>query len=304
MINRITDGMLTGSTLNDINSALGRLDHSSSEISSGKQILEPSDNPYGAGRSLDLQSELDGLSSYARSAQDGISWTQTASTAVSSINQSLQRVRELLISAGNSTNSQQDLSNIATQVSQLIDSVKQAANTQYAGQYVFSGTMTSTQPYAYGESDEYHGNTETLSRSIGPGATIPISTALSSVLGNGSEAADGKTLDVLRTIVKNLTEGTAEGKAALASTDLKALSANIESLAEVQAETGSTTDRLQGATAQIEDLQSSVSSALSNTLDVNVAEATIAYSTEQAAYESALKASAAIIQESLLNFLK
>ncbi len=304
MIDRITDGMLTGSTLNDINSALGRLEHSSNEISSGKKILEPSDNPYGASRSIDLQSALDGLGSYATSTQDGISWTQTASGAVSSINESLQRVRELLISAGNGTNSQQDLSNMATEVGQLIESVKQAANTQYAGQYVFSGTLTSTQPYAYGEADEYKGNTETLSRSIGPGATIAISTNLSSVLGNGAEAADGKTLDVLRTIVKNLTEGTAEGRAALTSTDLKALNGNIESLAQVQAETGSTTDRLQSATAQIEDLQSSVSNVLSNTLDANVAEATIAYSTEQAAYESALKASAAIIQESLLNFLK
>jgi flagellar hook-associated protein 3 FlgL len=304
MIDRITDGMLTGSTLNDINSALAKLDRSSSEISSGKQILEPSDNPYGTSRSLDLQSELDGLDSYAKSAQDGISWTETASGAVSGINEALQRVRELLISAGSASNSQEDLSNMATEVNQLIESVKQAANTQYAGQYLFAGTLTSTQPYAYGESDEYHGNTETLSRSIGPGATIPISTDLSSVLGNGTGAADGKTLDVLRTIVKNLTEGTAEGRAALTSTDLKALDANIEGLAEVQAETGSTTDRLQGATAQIEDLQSSVSSVLSNTLDANVAEATIAYSTEQAAYEAALKASAAIIQESLLNFLK
>jgi flagellar hook-associated protein 3 FlgL len=304
MINRITDGMLTGSTLNDINSTLGRLQHSSDEISSGKKILEPSDNPYGASRSLDLQSELDGLSSYAASAQDGISWTQTASGAVSSINESLQRVRELLISAGNSTNSQEDLSNMATEVGQLIQSIKQAANTQYAGQYIFAGTQTSTQPYAYGEADEYHGNTESLSRSVGPGATIPISTNLSSVLGNGAEAADGKTLDVLRTIVKNLTEGTAEGRAALTSTDLKALNANIEGLSEVQAETGSTTDRLQSATNQIEDLQSSVSSVLGNTLDANVAEATIAYSNEQASYEAALKASAAIIQESLLNFLK
>ena len=78
MTGRITDAMLTGATLNDLNSSLGSLERSAAELSSGKTILEPSDNPYGASHAIDLQSQLDGLSSYASSVQDGISWTQAA----------------------------------------------------------------------------------------------------------------------------------------------------------------------------------------------------------------------------------
>ena len=74
MTQRITSGMVTSSTLNDINSALSSLQRSSNELSSGKSILAPSDNPYGASRAIELQSQLDGLDSYTRSAQDGISW--------------------------------------------------------------------------------------------------------------------------------------------------------------------------------------------------------------------------------------
>jgi flagellar hook-associated protein 3 FlgL len=133
---------------------------------------------------------------------------------------------------------------------------------------------------------------------------VPISTDLSSVLGNGAGSGDGKTLDVLRTIVKHLTEGTVEGKAALTTTDLKALSTNIEGLAQLQSSNGSATDQLQTAATRIESLQSSITGALSNTLDTDVAKATIAYSTQQAAYQAALHASATIVQESLLNFLK
>ena len=66
---------------------------------------------------------------------------------------------------------------------------------------------------------------------------------------------------------------------------------------------GSTTDQLQTASSRIEGLQSSITAALSSTEDVNVAEATIAYSNEQAAYSAALRAGAKIVQESLLNFL-
>ena len=303
-MDRITGTMLTGSTLSDINSALAKLQRSSEELSSGRQILAPSDNPYGASRSIDLQSQLDGLSSYTSSVNDGISWARTAGGALANMGEALQRVRELLVSAGNGTKSQADLSNIATEVTQLTEAVKQDANTQYAGQYVFAGTLTSTPPYAHGESDEYKGNSGTVARSIGSGATVSISTDLSSVLGNGPGAADGKTLDVLRTIVKHLTEGTTEGREALTTTDLKALSTNIEGLIQLQSSNGSATDQLQAAAASIESLQTSITGALSNTLDTDVAKATIAYSTQQAAYQAALHASSTIIQESLLNFLK
>lgn len=304
MYNRITGVMLTGSTLNDINSALGKLQRSSNELSSGRKILEPSDNPYGASRSIDLQSQLDGLSSYTSSVNDGISWTQTAGGALAGMGQALQRVRQLLISAGNSTTSQADLSNIAAEVTQLTEAIKQGANTQYAGQYVFSGTLTSTPPYTLGENDEYQGNTGTISRSIGAGATVPINSDLSSILGNGKGSEDGKTLDVLRTIVGHLTEGTAEGRAALTTTDLKALTTNIEGLLQLESSNGSATNQLQSAAGRIETLQVSITGALSDTLNVDVAQATIAYSTQQAAYQAALKASATIVQESLLNFLK
>jgi len=301
---RITGTMLTGSTLNDINSALAKLQRSSEELSSGRQILAPSDNPYGASRSLDLQSQLDGIGSYTTSVNDGISWTQTSEGALAGISGALQRVRALLVSAGNGTHSQADLSAMAGEVSQLTESIKQAANTQYAGQYVFSGTLTTTRPYEPGENDEYQGNAGAVSRAIGAGATVAVSSDLSSVLGNGAGAGDGKTLDVLRTIVKHLTEGTAAGRQALTSTDLKALSSNIEGLLGLQSSNGSATVQLQTAVGRLETLQSSVTGALSSTLDTDVAKATIAYSTQQAAYQAALHASASIVQESLLNFLK
>ena len=101
---------------------------------------------------------------------------------------------------------------MALQVEQLTESIKQDANTQYAGQYVFSGTATTTAPYEQGEDDEYQGNAETVSRAVGPGATVTITTNISSLLGNGEASEDGKLLDTLRTIAKNMRSGTAEAQ--------------------------------------------------------------------------------------------
>jgi flagellar hook-associated protein 3 FlgL len=303
MSNRIATGMITSSTLNDINSALGKLERSSEELSSGRTILQPSDNPYGASHAIDLQSQLDGLTSYATNVKDGISWSNTANGAMTNMSSVVQRVRELLVQAGNATYSQSDLNSIATEVSQLTETIKQDANTQYAGQYVFAGTLTTTAPYKQGAEDEYHGNEGTISRAVGPGASVTVNTNISSLLGNGAGSGDGKLLDTLRTISEHLTSGTAEGRAALNSTDLKAIDASMETLTQLQATTGSVTNQLQVASLRIEDLQDSITKTLSNTQDADIAKTTIAYSNEQAAYQAALRAGANIVQESLLNFL-
>jgi flagellar hook-associated protein 3 FlgL len=304
MNDRITTNMVSASTLNDINGALQSMERSSNELSSGKRILEPSDDPYGASHVIDLQSQLEGLKSFTGSVNDALSWNQASEGAMSNVQEVLQRVRELVIEASNGTTNQGNLENIAGEVEQLTESVKQDANTQYAGQYVFSGTATTTAPYASGAEDTYKGNEEGVLRSISPGATIQISSNLAGVLGNGQEAGDGKLLDTLRTITKNLREGTAESRTELSTTDLKNLDGNMEALIQVQATAGSTTDQLRSASTRIESLEVSMTKALSNTYDANIAQVSIEYSNEQAAYSAALRAGANIIQESLLNFLR
>lgn len=303
MSNRITGEMLTGATLNDLNSSLNKLQRSAAELSSGHSILEASDNPYGASRTLDLQSQLAGLSSYASSVSDGISWTNAAGGAMANMNTVLQRVREVMLQAGNGTNNEGDLKNLATVVGQLTETVKQDANIQYGGQFLFGGTATATAPYTLGENDEYKGNTETIARATGPGSAVTVSTDLSSVLGNGKASGDGKLLDVLRTIQQHLGEATPEAREKLVGSDLKALDAGMEGMTQLQAVSGSATDQLQVAAARIESLEGSIEKALSNTYDTDFAKATIEYSNQQAAYTAALHAGANIVQESLLNFL-
>jgi flagellar hook-associated protein 3 FlgL len=301
---RITPALVTSTTLNDLNTSLAALQQTTDELSSGRTILEPSDNPYGASQVIDLQSQLEGLASYEGNAQEGISWENTAASAMTNIGQVTQRVRELLVQGANGTYNQNDLNTMALQVEQLTESIKQDANTQYAGEYIFSGTATTTPPYEQGANDEYKGNEETVSRAVGPGASVTITTNISALLGNGEGAADGKLLDTLRTIAQNLRGGTTEDREALGGTDLLKLDGNIETLTQLQATAGSAIDQLQTALTRNEDLQSSITGALSNTDATNIATASIAYANEQAAYSAALHAGAVIVQESLLNFLQ
>jgi flagellar hook-associated protein 3 FlgL len=304
MSTRVTTDMVMGSTLADINSAQLAMDRTQEELSSGKTIQEPSDNPFGASQVVTLQSALAGLTTYEKGAQSGISMLNTASSALSGINELSQRARELIVQAGNGINNQSDLEDIADEVQQLTETVKQEANTQYAGQYLFSGTATNAPPYKQGETeDAYQGNEGTITRAVGPGATVDISVQLSSVLGNGQKAGDGKLLDTLRTITQNLREGTPAALQALRGGDLEKLDTNLEALANVQASAGAATDQLNTAVSRVQDLQTTTTEQLSNVQDANIAQVAVEFSNQQSAYDAALRAGASIVQESLLEFL-
>jgi flagellar hook-associated protein 3 FlgL len=301
---RITTQMIAHRSLVDLTQSYDRLSTTQEQLSSGKRINLPSDDPYGAGHAVELSGELAGLSTYSRNVDDGTAWTQATDGALMNMQNITQRARELLVEAGNDTTGQAGRNDTAAEIDQLTDALKQEANTQYAGQYVFAGTATTTAPYTIGGADTYNGNTGTISRQIGPGSSIQVNSDISSVLGSGQSAADGKLLATLRDISQHLRGGTTADANALRTTDLANLDSNLDALSTLQANVGATENRLALAASRISDLQISTTKLLSDTQDVDFAKAATDYSTEQASYTAALRASANIIQSSLLDFLK
>lgn len=303
MIGRVTSQMIAQSTETNINSAMDRLDTTQQELSSGKSINEPSDNPYGTSLSMQLDGDLSQLTSYNNNVTDGTAWTTAASTALGNMNDSVQRVQELVAQASNGTNTPADDQASAAEVNQLISSIKEEANTQYDGQYVFSGTSTQTAPYQTGSTDTYQGGTGAVTREIGPSATVQVNADLSSVLGSGQSAnggtGDGGLLDTLRSIASDMQSG----NTAALNTDLTALNGNAGSLTVLSTQLGSVTDQLSMASSRISALQDNDTQVLSNTQDADIATTEISFSTQQAALQAALQSSAQIIQTSLLNFL-
>jgi flagellar hook-associated protein 3 FlgL len=218
----------------------------------------------------------------------------------------VQRVRELVVASSNGTNTAANLAGDAAEVQQLIDAVKQEANTSYDGQYIFSGT-SNVQPYQTATGDVYQGNSgaaAAITRLIGPNNTVQVNVDLSQVLGSGQSGPggpDGKLLDTLQTIYQDMSSG---NLTALSQTDLGNLDTNFNSLTQMQAMLGATTDRLQLASSRMQDLQLADTQVLSNTQDADMAQTEIDYSTQQAAYTAALRAGANIVQSSLMDFLK
>ncbi|HUO72903.1 MAG TPA: flagellar hook-associated protein FlgL [Solirubrobacteraceae bacterium] len=300
---RITTLMTQQRTLDDLSAAFNRLSTAQEQLSSGKRINKPSDDPYGAGQAVLLNGDLAGLTSYLRNVNDGTAWGQASDSAMMDIGNMVQRVRELLVKAGNDSNDPTSRADIAAEIDQLTDAIKQEADTKYGDQYIFAGTANATAPYQTGAVDTYGGNGAAITRQIGPGASVQINTDISQLLGSGQAAADGKLLNTLRDISQHLQGGTAADANALRTTDLQDLDANLDTLTTLQAGIGSTLNRLELASTRIQDLQTSQTKLLSQTQDADFAKTATDFSTAQNAYNAALRASANIVQSSLLDFL-
>jgi flagellar hook-associated protein 3 FlgL len=304
MIGRITQQMSQNLVVNDINQALGRLATTQQQLSSGKKINQPSDDPYGTNLALQLNGQLAQLDNYSSNISDGTAWAQTATSALSSMSSMVQRIRELTVQAANGTNSTAQTQAAGAEVNQLISAIKQAANTQYNGQYIFSGTSIQTSPYQTGSTDTYQGGAGAINRTIGPGATIQINSDLSAVLGSGQTtpgqpAGDGKLLNALR----NIAEDMQAGNTSSLSADLTGLDSNFSRLTQTEASVGAITDQLNMASSRISALQASETQVLSNTQDADIATTETNFSTQQAALQAALQAGASIVHQSLMNFL-
>jgi flagellar hook-associated protein 3 FlgL len=208
----------------------------------------------------------------------------------------VQRARDLVIQGANGTNGQSDRDAIVTELNQLIDSIKTDANTQYAGRYIFSGTATDTQPYQQGSVDTYSGNTASITREIGAGVQVSINQPGSSIIGDASSGL----LNTLRTIVNDLNSGNTN---ALSTTDLNAIDAANDSLLNARAQVGALSDRLTTATNRLQQTEQSTTQLLSNVQDADMTQVMVKFSTQQAAYQAALRAGAQIIQPSLMDFL-
>jgi flagellar hook-associated protein 3 FlgL len=304
MIGRITQQMSQQLVISDINQSLDQLATTQQQLSSGKKINQPSDDPYGTNLTLQLNGQLAQLNNYTSNISDGTAWAQTATSALSSIDSMVQRARELTVQAANGTNSTAQTQASAAEVNQLITAIKQAANTQYNGQYIFSGTSVQTAPYQTGSTDTYQGGSGAINRTIGPGATVQINSDISAVLGSGQTTAgqpagDGKLLNTLR----NIADDMQSGNTTALSGDLTGLDSNFNQLTQVEANVGAVTDQLNMASSRISALQLSETQVLSNTQDADIATTETNFSTQQAALTAALQAGASIVHQSLMNFL-
>jgi flagellar hook-associated protein 3 FlgL len=298
---RITEGIIAGRNLADLQRASAAVAKASLQVSTGNRMQRPSDDPQGVQKALNLRGDLAATAQYLDTANASQGWAHATDDALADINDVLQRAREAVVQGGNGTMSQKDRNDIATQIDQLIGQAKASGNATFDGQYIFAGQKTDTAPYDADGGDAYAGDTGAIVRTIGPGVSVRLNDSTGSVLGDGT---DGKALQVLRNIATHLRGGTAADANALRTTDLKAIDASMADVSTARAEAGALSNRLTTAANRLTDLQATTEKVRSGVEYVDLAEAISQLSSQQAVYQAALQATgSSLSQRTLMDFL-
>lgn len=124
-------------------------------LSSGSRINRAGDDAAGLRIANRLQSEFLGLNEAINNTQNGINLINTGDRALGSVTDSLQRIRELAIQAGNTgVNDSNALQAIQSEINQQIDEIGRVANTtQFSGQRLFNGDLAPSAGVRPGTSD-------------------------------------------------------------------------------------------------------------------------------------------------------
>lgn len=113
------------------------------KLSSGYRINRAGDDAAGLAISEKMRGQIRGLNQAQRNAQDGISLIQTAEGALTETHAILQRMRELVVQAGNGTNATEDVTAIQDEIGALIEEIDGIGDrTQFNGKTLLDGTYT------------------------------------------------------------------------------------------------------------------------------------------------------------------
>jgi len=244
---------------NNLNSTDAAMTKAISELSSGLQIQTAADNPAGYVVAEGLESQANGFTQAISNAQAGVSLIQTASGALNQITSILQTMNQLALSSSNgATNDTGSLNANEQEFTALQNQIDQiASTTAYGTTALLDGTFTnqSLQVGAFDNSNQQ--------------LTLTIGAATTGALGVS-------------------TSGVSVATQVNAQAAVSAVQAAISTVASIEANVGATQNQLAVVVANLTVGQQNLQSAYSGLVDVNFAQETTTFTTDQILMQSGI----------------
>ena len=326
---RVTNSMMTKSFLRDMNRNLSGLNRLNQQLTSGKEISKPSDNPFKVARSMQLNADIQANKQYNTNIKDTINWLDTTDTALEQLGNTTQRIRELMISAGNAAYGTDEKTAIQDEINEKVNEMSQILNTSFDGKYIFGGTKTASKPVGvetddFGNRQLYYQGKEgdklfpgeivsdsqidmigaKLGVEISQGVTMEYNVGASEVLNFTDE--NGENVDVMKLmsdITFNIGSSDPEESSKVVNENLAAMDKVLTNINKIRSEVGSKQNRMESAQAQNEDQNYNMTEILSETEDIDFAQKTMEVATMQTVYTASLQTSAKILQPTLLDYI-
>jgi flagellar hook-associated protein 3 FlgL len=304
-----------------------------SQLSSGKEIRRPSDDPFKTARIMQLNTDISANKQYNENISDTINWLDATDTSLDQVTQSFQRIRELVISSGNAAYGSDERRAIKDELNEKVSEISQILNSNFDGKYVFGGSKVTSKPlgvkdidangnkglfFAGKDGEELSLNSPDIIMSsqmdmikqklpveVSQGVTMDYNVSAYDVLNFTSDK--GKQINVsnlLNNIITNLDTNSADAQGKLTGENLADLTSAASNILKIRAEVGAKQNRMDSAKDKNTEENFNLTEVLSNTEDIDITQKTMEYSTMQTVYMASLQTSAKIIQPSLMDYLR
>jgi flagellar hook-associated protein 3 FlgL len=299
---RITQRAVGLTSLQGLNYNLAALNNLQQQLTSGKTISKPSDDPTGTNTSMITHQGIAGLTQQARNISDGQTFLDASDSALQDMLSQIQRVRDLTVQALNSgAQDTQSEGAIATEITGVRQSLIGQANQVVQGRPLFGGVTSGVQ--AYDASGAYVGiggangvAVKPLTRRVSDVETIRVDITGPEAFG---DPASGKDLfSVVNSVVAHV------GDTTVLSDDLDDLDGAINGLLAAAADVGTRSARMQTAATVNSSQGLNLKTQLSATEDIDLPKTIMELQMQQNGYQAALQATAKVIQPTLLDFLR
>ena len=173
------------------------------QLSSGKKLTQPSDDPAQIAQDLQLHATISTETQQSTNVQGAVSQLTSTDSALSSLTSVIQSARQLAVQGASDTLSASQRSAIADQVDQLLQQAIAIGNTQYDGQYVFGGSATNATAPVQAQGSPisavtFTGNEQSQGQLVYNGQEFPLSTTFQAAF--NYDASDGSP-DVFQTLI-------------------------------------------------------------------------------------------------------
>jgi flagellar hook-associated protein 3 FlgL len=291
---RITEGMRYRSLLQDISRAQERMMQAQQQVSSGKKILAPSDNPSAAADILRLNSEQMEGAQYLQNLTFAKSRLQVTDSALDTVQQVIERARSL---GQSSIGSSLGASSNVTEVNALRDHLVTVANTTHAGRFIFGGSVTTVPPYIKNPDSTvtYQGNAQDMPLQVSRTSSIKAQIA-------GSEVFSG-TINIFD-VMADLATAMQTGDKAGIDAQVKKLEQFSDVIATARTKVGGNLNLAASVESELSSAKLARDSQLSREEAADLAAAISELTMSQNGLQATLAVGARISQLSILDYLK
>jgi flagellar hook-associated protein 3 FlgL len=191
------------------------------QLSSGKQLSDPSDDPGRIAQDLSLHTAIDATNQQATNVQNAVSELTTTDSALSSLTSVLQSARQLAIQGSTETLTDQQRAALGDQIDQLLHQAIAVGNTSYAGRYVFAGTAKTANPPVQQQGNpisavSFLGNQQSQGQLVYNGQEFALSTTFQAAFNYQSSDGSPDVFQTLMTLRSTLVNQTAVDQSAAA----------------------------------------------------------------------------------------